>query len=98
MLQDRGIHGRSHHHLRDHLPHHHHLGKLGFLMQALMKSEIQLSEELSTKKGVLRRIRKNSLPKTLWRKKGRLIFYTDKGEHALRNEIMKKILVDASRN
>lgn len=98
MHKDRGIHGRSHYHLRYHLPHHHHLGKLGFLMQILMKSEIQLSEELSMERSVLRRIRKNSLPKTLWRKKGRLIFYTDKGEHALRNEIMKKILAVARRN
>ena len=63
-----------------------------------MKSEIQLCEELSMEMGVIRGIRINSLPKTSWRKNGNLIFYTKKGEHALRNEIMKKILVDARHN
>jgi len=62
-----------------------------------MKSEIQLCEELSMDKRVLRGIRINSLSKTLWKKNGNLIFYTVKGEHALRNEIMKKILMDAKR-
>ena len=63
-----------------------------------MKSEIQLCEELSMERRVVRGIRLNSLSKTLWRKNGNLIFYTEKGEHALRNELMKKILFDARRN
>ena len=97
MFQDRGFYARCHHYFRDHLPLHHHICKLTHLRK-LMKSEIQLCEELSMDRGVLRGIRMNSLSKTLWRRNGNLILYTTKGEHALRNEIMKKILMDARRN
>ena len=46
----------------------------------------------------LRLLRKHTLPKTLWKKIGSSVFYTQKGEHAVRNELMKEMLSDSSQN
>ena len=49
-------------------------------------------------KRLVRRIRKRSLSKSSWKKIGNKVFYTNNGEHALRNEIMKKIFSDYANN
>ena len=69
-----------------------------------MKSEFQLCEDLYSRhlrkfgyqlpyiKKTVRDIRVKSIAKSLWRKRGNLTFYSKDGEHALRTEIMKKII------
>ena len=69
-----------------------------------MKSEFQLCEDLYSRhlrkfgyqlpyiKKTVRDIRVKSLAKSLWLKRGNLTFYSKDGEHALKNEIMKKII------
>ena len=69
-----------------------------------MKSELQLCEDLYSRHlrkfgyqlphiiKTVRNIRSKSLAENLWLKRGKIAFYSQDGEHAIRNEIMKKIL------
>ena len=98
MFQDHRFHGCSHYDLRNHLPHDHRLGKLDDPIHLLVKSEIQLCHQLGMDKRLERRIRQKSLSKNSWKKIGNKIFYTNNGEHALRNEITKKIFADYANN
>ena len=63
-----------------------------------MKSELQLCAELATEVSALRLLRKRTLSKTLWKKIGSRVFYTQKGEHAVRNELMKEMLSGSSQH
>ena len=57
-----------------------------------MKTETQLSLELGLNKRTLSSIRKKNLTRDYWFKKADAIYYTQKGEHILRNEIQKSVL------
>ena len=57
-----------------------------------MKSESQLCNELGLEYRTISSIRKKFISKSLWTQIGNLVYYTDKGEHLLRNEIQKKVL------
>ena len=57
-----------------------------------MKSETQLGFELGIDKKTIMSIRKKSLSRTCWFTKENSIYYTQQGEHALRNEIQKSVL------
>lgn len=56
-----------------------------------MKSEIELCEELGMERRTIREIRKDALSANLWTKLGNRIVYTAEGEHALRNQIQKRL-------
>ncbi|MAK46846.1 MAG: hypothetical protein CMI24_06295 [Opitutae bacterium] len=56
-----------------------------------VKSEIQLSKELGLNLNFIRNTRKKSLARSLWTKSQNMVFYTEQGEHSIRNELMKRI-------
>ncbi len=58
-----------------------------------MKSESQLCLELGIDKRIVKRIRTNTLSQSLWKRYKKSIYYTDDGEHTLRNEIMKHVML-----
>ncbi len=57
-----------------------------------MKSETQLCNELGLNPRSISVIRKKYLSRTMWTRVGTIVYYTNRGEHRLRNEIQKKVL------
>jgi len=53
----------------------------------MMKSEIDLAQELGMERKIIRGIRQERLNADAWTKLGNHIVYTETGEHALRNAI-----------
>lgn len=62
-------------------------------LENVMKSESQLCLELGIDKRIVKRIRTNTLSQSLWKRYKNSIYYTDDGEHTLRNEIMKHVML-----
>jgi len=58
-----------------------------------MKSESQLSIELGVDKRTIKQIRVSKLSPNSWKRYRNSVYYTDVGEHNLRNEIMKKVML-----
>ena len=68
-----------------------------------MKSEPQICEDLYSRhmrfcgyeiplvRKIVEQVREHSLANSLWTKNGNLTFYSQGGENALRNEILKKV-------
>ena len=57
----------------------------------IVKSEIQLSEELGINVSYIRNIRKKFLSRSQWTKSDDMVYYTKEGEHSIRNELMIRV-------
>lgn len=57
-----------------------------------MKTEAQLCLELGIDRRTLMSIRKKKISRDSWFRKANRIYYTQKGEHIMRNEIQKSVL------
>ncbi len=61
-----------------------------------MKSESQLCIDLGVEKKVVVGIRKKLLPRSSWYRDKKNVYYSDKAEHRLRNELQKILLASCS--
>ena len=57
-----------------------------------MKTELQLCLELGIDRRTLSSIRKKKISRDSWFRKANSIYYTQKGEHIMRNEVQKSVL------
>ena len=97
MFQNHRFHGCSHYDFRHHLPCDHRVGKLDDPLHSCEKRDSTLSSTWNGQETCEADPQKVSFQK-LVEKIGNKFFYTNNGEHALMNEIMKKIFTDYANN